>query len=196
MNKMTTMNDGYDELAKQIVRKPYARKLTPDLEGGYTASILEFPGCFAEGDDAKEALDNLELAAESWVTASLASGQNVRDPICFDGLSGKIALRIPRGLHQQIAEMAELEDCSLNQLLTSAVAEFVGRASAMRAATMAIRSTIINLQNVEIAKGVSWKALRDYPTDNLTLTSSFSLRPLEYDGSRSLTSGVSTLALE
>jgi len=36
--------------SKEILRKPYARVLVPDENGGFFAEILEFPGCFAEGE--------------------------------------------------------------------------------------------------------------------------------------------------
>jgi predicted RNase H-like HicB family nuclease len=118
----------------EILGKPYTRRLTPEAGGGFSATIQEFPGCVAEGDTAAEAIANLDKAAESWLLVSMAHGREIREPISFDGNSGKIALRIPRGLHQQVAELAELEDCSINQLLTAAISEYVGRTNAIRAA--------------------------------------------------------------
>lgn len=112
--------------AKEMLRKAYARRLIPDESGGYVASILEFPGCVAEGETAEEALQHLDEAAESWLEVALSHGQEVRDPIEFGGYSGKIALRIPRSLHKQVAEMAELEGSSVNQLLVMAIAHYVG----------------------------------------------------------------------
>ena len=114
------------EMAKKVIGKPYARRLSPDETGGYVGSILEFPGCFAEGDSAEEAMKNLNEAAESWVESALSSGCDIREPISFEGCSGKIALRVPRGLHKQIAELAELEDTSINQLLVTAISTYVG----------------------------------------------------------------------
>lgn len=112
--------------AAELLKKGYTRRLTPDETGGYTATILELPGCVADGDTAQEALDNLERVAESWIDVALANGQTVRDPVDFEGCSGKLALRMPRSLHKQAAEMAELEGCSLNQLLVTAIAHYIG----------------------------------------------------------------------
>jgi predicted HicB family RNase H-like nuclease len=78
----------------------------------------------AEGDTPDEALANLEAAALSWLEVSLAHGGEIREPISFEGCSGKIALRIPRALHCQVAELAETEGCSLNQWLTAAIAAY------------------------------------------------------------------------
>ncbi len=115
-----------------ILAKPYARRLTPAPGGGFSASIQEFPGCFAQGETADDALQNLELAADAWIEVSLLNGREVREPCDFDGCSGKIALRIPRGLHQQVAELAELEGCSVNHLLSTAIAQYVGQVGMLR----------------------------------------------------------------
>lgn len=109
------------------LKKPYARRLVPDESGGFCASIQEFPGCLAEGETADEALQNLEAAAASWVEVALSLGQSIPEPTAFHGYSGKIALRIPRGLHKQAAELAEIEETSLNQFLINAIAQYMGQ---------------------------------------------------------------------
>lgn len=111
---------------KEVLDKGYVRRLTPDATGGYVASILEFPGCVAEGETAEEALHNLDNAAESWIEVARAHGREIREPIDFEGCSGKFALRMPRTLHRQVAELAELEGCSVNQLLVAAISHYVG----------------------------------------------------------------------
>ena len=112
--------------AREYLRKTYARRLTPDEDGGFTATIQEFPGCIAEGDNAETALKNLERVAESWIEAALGLGQAIPDPIELHGYSGKIALRLPRGLHKQAAELSASEGTSINQLLTAAIANYLG----------------------------------------------------------------------
>lgn len=125
--------DNLQTSATEILKKPYTRRITPDEAGGYVASILEFPGCVAEGETPDEAIRNLDKAALSWVKVALANNYEFRDPVSFDGCSGKIALRMPRGLHKQVAELAELEDISVNQLLVSAIAAYVGAKSSYEA---------------------------------------------------------------
>lgn len=119
------------EHIERILARPYVRRLLPDEAGGYTASILEFPGCIAEGESADEALRNLDAAAASWLAVSLSLGERIAEPLPHSEHSGKIALRIPRSLHQHLAELAVLEDCSLNQLLNVALAEYAGRQRAV-----------------------------------------------------------------
>ncbi len=112
---------------EDYLRQPYARVFTPDEESGtYTAEILEFPGCIAQGDTPEEAYRNLESAAAGWVEAVLNTGQRIPEPSDPYSYSGRIALRLPRGLHRRAAQMAEREGTSLNQFLVAAVAERVG----------------------------------------------------------------------
>lgn len=106
--------------------KPYARMLIPAEEGGYSAEILEFPGCFAEGDSAEEALSRLEEAARSWLDAALDQGQPIPEPFTSQGYSGRIVLRLPRSIHRQSARFAQRDDTSLNQFFLSAISARVG----------------------------------------------------------------------
>jgi len=65
-----------------ILKRPYSRVLIPDNEsGGYTAKILEFPGCVSEGETPNEAIANLEEAAVGWIEAVIESGQTIPEPI-------------------------------------------------------------------------------------------------------------------
>ncbi|HEX9989278.1 MAG TPA: type II toxin-antitoxin system HicB family antitoxin [Chloroflexia bacterium] len=111
---------------KSYLKEPYSRVLIPNQDGTYSAEILEFPGCFAEGDTADEAIRNLEAAAESWVEVSLAQGLEIPEPAMNQGYGGKIALRLPRNLHRRATQMAERDGTSLNQFLVSAIAARVG----------------------------------------------------------------------
>lgn len=108
------------------LKEPYTRVLIPEEEGGYSAEILEFPGCYSCGDTADEAMANLEEAAISWIEASLEQGHEIPAPLSRPEYSGKIALRLPPGLHRQAARMAMRENVSLNQFLVSAIATTVG----------------------------------------------------------------------
>lgn len=109
----------------------YTRRLTPDEEGGFTATIHEFPGCVAEGETAEEALANLEKAAAAWIKAATETGFKVPSPVDFDGASGKIALRVSRRIHREAMERASLEGISLNQLVSVAVASYLGQQDGM-----------------------------------------------------------------
>jgi predicted RNase H-like HicB family nuclease len=112
--------------AKSYLRQPYARILIPEDEGGFFAEVLEFPGCFAEGETPDEAFHNLESVAESWIEACLEQGQEIPPPSANHSYAGRIALRLPRDLHRLAVHKAKRDGVSLNQVLVTAVAAWVG----------------------------------------------------------------------
>jgi len=112
--------------AKDYLKEPYARIVIPTEPKGFHAEILEFPGCFAQGRNIQEAYANLERAAESWIESCIAHGQEIPEPSGNLTFSGKISLRLPRGIHHQAAKMAEREHTSLNTYIISAISARVG----------------------------------------------------------------------
>lgn len=123
---MTTMTPSTVE---EYLHAPYQRILTPEEEGGYSAEMLEFPGCFSEGESAQEAVENLEDAAAGWIQATLDQGRSIPEPFDNRGFSGNIALRLPRSIHRQAARLAERDNTSLNQFLVTCVAARIGAES-------------------------------------------------------------------
>lgn len=115
-----------DARIESYLKAPYARILMPESGRGFTAEILEFPGCVAQGSTSSEALANLEDAARGWIEAGLDQGQEIPPPTTNQGFSGRVALRLPRGLHRQAVRYAERDGTSLNQFLVSAIAARMG----------------------------------------------------------------------
>lgn len=116
---------------EQYLREPYSRILIPDPDtSGFTAKILEFPGCIAEGDTPQEAYANLEEAAKGWIRAALDMGQSIPEPSVKQNYGGKVLVRFPRSLHRKAVFFAEQEGTSLNQFIVATVAEKVGAATA------------------------------------------------------------------
>jgi len=111
---------------KEYLQQPYARIVIPLEEGGFFAELLEFFGCVAQGETVTEAFDNLEAAAEAWIENALEQGHEIPKPSSAIDYSGRIVLRLPQGLHQQAARLAERDHTSLNTFLVSAVANKVG----------------------------------------------------------------------
>lgn len=134
----------------------YVRRLQADPDGGFVASVLEFPGCIAYGATSDEALKNLDSAADSWILAMKAAGQPIPPPSNFEECSGKIALRISRGLHAQAAEMAAREGVSLNHLISVALASYLSKKDMADEIKEAIRATLQRVSNqVQIRKPIS-----------------------------------------
>ncbi len=129
--------------AKSYLRLPYARILIPEPEGGFFAEILEFPGCIAEGETPDEAFHNLESVAESWIESCLEQGQEIPPPSANHAYSGKIALRLPRDLHQLAARKAQRDGVSVNQILVTAIAAWVGADNLFERIARKIEMTVI-----------------------------------------------------
>jgi antitoxin HicB len=112
--------------SRDYLKEPYTRVVIPDETGGFNAEILEFPGCFAQGDTVEEAYKELEDAAESWIEVRLSQGHEIPDPFSNLDYSGMISLRLPRSIHKRAAVIAERDRVSLNSFLMTAVASRIG----------------------------------------------------------------------
>jgi predicted RNase H-like HicB family nuclease len=165
--------------AADYLARPYARRLTPDEAGGYVATIQEFPGLIAEGDTADDALTSLDEAAKAWIETSLATGREIPEPIDFDGCSGKIALRIPRGLHKRAAEMAVSEGISLNLWLTGAISHYLGAKDGLQAMA---RQTVVTIQSFNLTANISVMTDVRFSKESLS-NSDFGLSPRIRSGS-------------
>jgi len=107
---------------------PYGILLRKDQDGDWVARVAELPGCTAHGTTQAEALKNLDEVMEVWLEDALISGAAIPEPRGEERLpSGKWLQRVPRSLHKKLIELAEHEQASLNQMVTSILAEAVGR---------------------------------------------------------------------
>jgi antitoxin HicB len=112
---------------EEYLRQPYTKTLRLDDEGDVVARVVEFPGCVAHGADEAEALESLAEVQRGWIKVRLELGLDVPNPEEQGALpSGKWLQRVPRSLHKKLADLAARENVSLNQLVTSILAEAVG----------------------------------------------------------------------
>jgi antitoxin HicB len=120
MNEIVKNLDYYSTL-------PYGISLRRDEDGDWIARIEELSGCIAHGSSQAEALENIEDVKRVWIEDALEAGEAIPDPRDQAELpSGKWLQRVPRSLHKKVADLAEQEGVSLNQLVTSILAEAVG----------------------------------------------------------------------
>lgn len=138
---------------EEYLQEPYAFILTEDKDsGGFSAEVLELPGCIDYGDNAQEAIANLENTAKAWIEIELERGHEIPPPSANHGFSGRIALRLPRSLHRLATRMAKQDGTSVNQFLVSAIAARVGAEDLYnRIADKISRSVIHRTANVIVA---------------------------------------------
>jgi antitoxin HicB len=159
---------------------PYTVILRKDTEGDWIASIDEFEGCIAHGSTQLEALENVEEIKGAWIDDALEAGDQIPEPPSHEELpSGKWLQRVPRSLHKKVSALAKAEDVSLNQLVTSILAEAVGRKTQVVVRdeeTSFYRSSVHrramhSLWSFHEAPRADWKITQPATLSHLTFTS-------------------------
>jgi predicted RNase H-like HicB family nuclease/predicted DNA-binding protein (UPF0251 family) len=114
---------------------PYHFAVRREHEGKrlwWSARVEELPGCAARGSTPDEAVEHLRTAMKAWLTSALAEHREIPPPSreapkskAGSGHSGRLLVRMPSTLHEQLALAAEREHVSLNRLVTDALAASV-----------------------------------------------------------------------
>lgn len=107
----------------EIVRDP-----NPDLPG-WVATVKELPGCIAKTATFGKLNEKILIAMSDWIETAFDLNIEVPLPREEEEYSGKFNTRLPRSLHRKLVETAEIEGVSLNQWISSALAEAVGKTS-------------------------------------------------------------------
>jgi predicted HicB family RNase H-like nuclease len=114
----------------RFLERPYHIVLVHDETGGdkesWAARVEELPGCEARAETADGAARAISKAMEDWLAAALEKGTTVPEPRPTPSHSGRLLLRIPQGLHAELAHKADREEVSLNGLITGMLAGAVG----------------------------------------------------------------------
>jgi len=122
------------------------RRTLIDDEAQYVGRIAEFPNVVAYEDTYEEALEILRDAVCTLKTLADEKKQPFPQPLNFQEAeySGRVTLRIPKSLHAKLDRMALAEDVSLNQLMVTGLATYVGEADGLSRAAMVVAETVIN----------------------------------------------------
>jgi antitoxin HicB len=95
-----------------------------DGRGRYVAArIKELPGCLSHGDTPEEAVRDIQDAKREWLESNMEDGLPIPEPQTY---TGQFHLRITPALHKSLAQMAELENTSLNHDLATLLARAIG----------------------------------------------------------------------
>jgi antitoxin HicB len=101
----------------------------PDAEGGYVAEIKELNGCITQGETIEAAASNINEARELWLETAYEYGDDIPIPSSESEYSGKLMLRMPKGLHCRLATLAKSEGVSLNQYLLFLLSSAIGKSA-------------------------------------------------------------------
>jgi len=110
----------------------------------YFASFPDLPGCIAHGATEAEALAHAIEVKDEWLETALEEGWSIPEPSSLIEVSGRITLRMPKTLHQNLIDKAEDEGISLNQFILYLLAEGIGKRKVLE--PVAHQITIIKSQ--------------------------------------------------
>lgn len=112
---------------------PYKIEIIPEEGGtGFNVEVPDLKGCVAFGETIEDALQTLTEVKQTWIEIALERGWRIPEPVTeeFKEYSGRFNVRLARYLHRKLAELAEAENTSLNQLVVALLAEGTERLGA------------------------------------------------------------------
>jgi antitoxin HicB len=109
---------------------PYTIEVTRD-EGDYVAGwfarVVELPGCMTQADSFVELDEMIKDAMTTWIASALEDGQPIPLPQTDEANLGRLSVKIPKSLHQELLELAVQEGVNLNTLVNVSLGKEVSR---------------------------------------------------------------------
>src|SRR5258708_5043025 len=93
---------------------------------GVFAFHPDLDGCAAQGESVEEAISNLDIARQLWLSARLEGGLSVAEPVNEEECNGRATIRMSGALHAELLKISRRQRISLNQLVNNALSEYVG----------------------------------------------------------------------
>lgn len=103
------------------------RPLSKEEGGGYLVEFPDFPGVISDGETPEEAIRNGQDALAAALLTMQEFGDPIPKPSQATSASGQWRQRVPRSLHARLVSRAQQEGVSLNTLVTTLIAEGLGR---------------------------------------------------------------------
>jgi antitoxin HicB len=97
--------------------------IADDVTDSYVVVFPDLPGCMTQVDSLDELAEMAEEVRMLWIETEYEDGDPIPLPSYPPEYSGKFNVRLPRSLHQRLAESAEREGVSLNQYVVMLLAE-------------------------------------------------------------------------
>ena len=107
------------------------RPLSEEEGGGFLISFTDFSECISDGETIAEAVENGLDALQETIAALESLNMPVPEPGSGGSYSGKFMQRVPKSIHARLVMRAKQEGVSMNALVTSILAESLGRREAV-----------------------------------------------------------------
>ncbi len=141
----------------------YQLQWSPDDEG-YICTSAEFPGVSAFGPDQQTALAEMTVALEAVLDTYAEEGRPLPAPNEPHAFSGQFRLRIPKSLHEALAQRAEREGMSLNSYAALLLSAATGAGPATDHASETLAPLLERLERAVVgSEALSGKAKRRKP---------------------------------
>lgn len=95
----------------------------------FIARCPEFPDLAADGATYEAAVTELRTVLQTAVEICEEDGKDLPAPRTEPSYSGNLSLRLGASMHRRVAELAEYEGTSINSLLQTAIAFYLGMAA-------------------------------------------------------------------
>lgn len=102
---------------KHYLNLSYPFNVITGDDGGYVILFPDLPGCVTQVESPEVIGPMAEEARRLWITTEYEAGESIPLPSRARDYSGRFNVRIPRSLHKRLADMADREGVSLNQLV-------------------------------------------------------------------------------
>lgn len=111
-----------------VDRYPFlVRPLSREEGRGYLIEFPDFPGVISDGETPEEAIRNGRDALKAALLTMQEFGDPIPRPSQGRSASGQWRQRVPRSLHARLVARARQEGVSLNTLVTTLIAEGLGK---------------------------------------------------------------------
>lgn len=110
------------------------RPLTKAEGGGWRISWPDLPGCLSDGETPEEAIEHGKNAFAAWMAVRTQDlKRDMPRPFGAGAQPARFVVRAPRTLHARLVVRAKEEGVSLNTLITTLMAESLGRTQPVEA---------------------------------------------------------------
>jgi len=109
----------------EILQQHYSFHVLAEPSGGFTVTYPDLPGCATQVEVLDEVAEAAQEIRDLWLTSMFERGSPIPEPGGAEQMSGKFVVRLPKSLHRRLADRADAEHVSLNQMVVTMLSEEV-----------------------------------------------------------------------